>query len=342
MPAAPRVRFAALGVDHIHAFSMATTLVRAGGELAAYHGGALAESFGKAFPDARAARDAREILEDASIALVVCAAVPDERAREAAAAMRHGKDVLVDKPGAVTLAELAGLRAVQRETGRQWTVYFSERLENAATVRAIDLVRAGAIGRPLHVESLGPHRLGLVPRPDWFWDRARSGGILADLGSHAVDQLLVLTGAASAEPLAAVVANHGQPERPGFEDLGEMLLRAGEATGYARVDWWTPKGLPTWGDLRLFVVGSQGTLEVRKNCDPAGREGASHLFVADGEGVRHVDCGRDPLRFGRTFLSDVVERTQRALPSAHCFAASEAALRAQAAARRLAGAPSSA
>jgi predicted dehydrogenase len=333
--AAAPVRFAVLGVDHIHAFSMAQSLARAGGELAAFHGGALAEPFARAFPAARAARGAREILEDAGIALVLIAAVPDARARLAVDAMRAGKDVLVDKPGAVTLDQLVELSRVQRETARHWAVYFSERIENPATVKAVALARAGAIGRPLHVESLGPHRLGLVPRPDWFWDRARSGGILADLASHAVDQFLCVTGATKADVVAAVVANHGQPERTAFEDFGELLLRTDAATGYARVDWYTPQGLPTWGDLRLFVVGSEGTLEVRKNLDVAGREGASHLFVVDTAGARHLDCVAEPLPFAAAFLRDVAERTQTALPSEHCVQASEIALRAQALALRL-------
>lgn len=332
----PALRFAVLGVHHLHVLGMANTLRAAGAELAAFHsaGSPLEDLFARAFPEARRATQPHEILEDESIALVACACIPDERADVATRAMRHAKDVLVDKPGAISLEQLETLRSVQRETQRIWAVYFSERLENAATLRASQLVWDGAIGRPIHVEGLGPHRLG-PSRPAWFYERARYGGILADLGAHQVDQFLHFTGSSGAEVAAAQVANWNHPEYPELEDFGELLLRADAATGYARVDWFTPDGLETWGDVRLSVIGTEGTLEVRKNCDLAGRAGGDHLFLIDREGVRHVDCADQPRTFGSDFLRDVAQRTQTALSQDHCFAATEIALRAQAQASRL-------
>lgn len=333
----PPVRIAALGVEHIHAFAQVGTLVAAGAELSAFWSreSDLATGFAKAFPGARRVDDPRAILEDDGIPLVTLTPVPDERAALAAQAMRHGKDCLVDKPGTVTRKELATLRAVQAETGRRWVVFFSERFTSRATVRACVLVAEGAIGTPIHVVGLGPHRLGLTPRPDWFYRRERSGGILADLGAHQADQFLALTGARDAEVTAAQVANFAHPEHPGLEDFGEMLLRAAGATGYARVDWFTPDGLETWGDVRLHIVGTQGTLEVRKNCDPAGRPGGDHLILVDRQGVRHLDCADTPLPFGPALLRDVAERSETAVAQDHVFAASELALRAQHAALRL-------
>ncbi len=337
----PPLRFAAIGLDHIHVVGQTALLQRAGGELAAWYGegGDLGPLFEKGFPNARRAADPREILEDESIPLLVSAAIPDRRAALACEAMRHGKDVFVDKPGAVSLDELAELRRVQQETKRLWSVFFSERLESRATLRALELVRSGAIGRPLQTVGLGPHQLGLVPRPDWFWEPARSGGILADLASHQIDQFLVATGSESGEVVAAQVANFGRPEHPRFEDFGELLLRGDGATGYARVDWFTPAGLGTWGDGRLTILGSEGTIEVRKNCDLAGREGGDHLFLVDGESTRHLDCRESPLPFGPALLADVRERSETALPTAHCFRVTELALRAQAEATRIGGAP---
>lgn len=327
------IRFAVLGVDHVHAFSMAASLVREGASLVAFHGGSLADAFGKAHPTAHLAASSDAILDDPRIDLVLCAAVPDERAGLAMRAMRAGKHVLSDKPGAVSLAQLETLRGVQRDTGRRWGVYFSERIENAATERALALAREGAIGRVLHVEIQGPHRLGLVPRPDWFFDAGRSGGVLGDLASHAADQLLAFTGETQFEVVAArIAAQH--PQHAGFETLGCVLFQGEGATGYARVDWWTPAGLPTWGDVRLFVIGSAGTLEVRKNLDLAGRAGDGHLFRVDARGVEHEQI-TGPSGFAAAYLRDLAENVETALPTDHCFRASDLALRAQAAASRV-------
>jgi predicted dehydrogenase len=330
----PPVRFAVIGIDHVHAFSMTSSLLREGAVATAHHGGSLAEAFARAHPSIAAAESVDAILSDGATQLVVIAAVPCERAALAERAMRAGKDVLVDKPGATTLEQLASLRAVCAETGRRWGVYFSERLESAATVRALELAGAGAIGRVLHVEMQGPHRLGLVPRPDWFFDPARSGGVLADLASHAADQMLCATGEVEVEIAAAQVACFASAERPGFEDFGAVLFRGTHASGYARVDWYTPAGLASWGDVRLFLVGSEGTIEVRKNVDPAGRDGDGHLFLVDRDGARYERVtGTTP--FAANLLRDLRGGGDEALSNQHCLRATELALRAQAAATRI-------
>lgn len=334
----PPVRVAALGLDHGHIFGMAQAVVSAGAELVAYHPaeGGFAAAFGKAHPDARAAAAPREILEDESIDLVLCAAVNADRAPIGLEVMRHGKDFLTDKPGVTDLAQLADVRRVQRETGRIYSVCFSERFENRATVRASELVAAGAIGRVIQTIGLGPHRINAPSRKAWFFERARYGGILCDIASHQMDQFLHFTGASSGRVVASRVANHAHPEQPEFEDFGEVLLEADGCSGYVRVDWFTPDGLASWGDGRLTVLGTDGFIEIRKNVDLAGREGPSHLFLVDGKETRYVDCSDVALPYGSLVLNDVVNRTETAMSQAHCFAACELALQAQAFAERVA------
>ena len=194
--------------------------------------------------------------------VVVTAAIPGDRAEIGERSMRAGKRVLADKPGVTSVEQLDALRAAHAETGQTYTVLFSERLTTTAMVRAQDLVAAGRIGTVIHTVGLGPHTLNLKQRPEWFFDPARYGGILVDIGSHQVDQFLSFTGASHADVLASTIRSH--PEHPGVEVLGEMLLAADGATGYARVDYFTPKGLaPAWGDVRFTVVGTDGYLEVR-------------------------------------------------------------------------------
>jgi predicted dehydrogenase len=329
------IRFAAVGLNHGHIYGQARLLLRAGAELAAFHAAEddLAAAFAREFPQARRAESADAILHDESIQLLVTAAIPDERAPLAIAAMRHGKDVMSDKPGCVSLEQLAALREAQAETGRIYSVCYSERFENAATVRAGELVAEGAIGRVVQTIGLGPHRISLATRPAWFFQRARYGGILNDIASHQADQFLFFTGSRSAEVLAAQVANVNHPQHPEFEDFGDMLLRGDGGSGYIRVDWFTPDGLGTWGDGRLTILGTDGFIEVRKNVDIAGRPGGNHLFLVNGKGTFHEDCSGRDLPYGRQLLHDILHRTETAMPQAHCFLATELALRAQLLAR---------
>jgi predicted dehydrogenase len=330
-------RFAAIGLDHPHVFGQVAALMAAGAELAAFHASLpeQARGFARAFAQAKQVEDEREILEDESIGIMTSAAIPSDRAALAIRAMEHGKDVLMDKPGATTLEQVAELRRVQGETGRIFSVFFSERHESRATVKAADLVRGGAIGDVVQVLGLGPHRANLGLRPPWFFERERYGGILCDIASHQVDQFLWFAGAENAEIRSSLVANYAHPEHPGLEDYGEIHLRAGRVHGLARVDWYTPNGLATWGDGRLFVLGTEGCVEVRKYCDLGGRTGEDHLFLVDGKETRRIDCAQVPLPFAPRFLGDVHDRTETSMPQEHTFRVCEIALRAQAQAERL-------
>jgi predicted dehydrogenase len=331
------VRFAVVGLNHNHVYAQANLLLRAGAELVSFFAeeADLAAEFGGRYPGARRAAGRREILEADDVQLVVSAAIPCDRAPLGVEVMRHGKDYMSDKPAFTTLAQLAEARRVQAETRRIFSVCFSERFENPATVRAGELIRAGAIGRVVQTVGLGPHRINAGVRPPWFFKRAQYGGILADIASHQADQFLFFTGSTTAEVVSSQVANWKFPQWPELDDFGEMLLRGDGGTGYARVDWYTPDGLGTWGDGRLTVLGTEGYIELRKYVDIAGRPGGNHLFLVDQRGMHHVDGNGGDLPYGRQLVADIVDRTETAMPQAHCFLACQLALEAQARAVRL-------
>ena len=144
---------------------------------------------------------------------------------------------------------------------------------------------------------------------------------------------MYFTGSTSAEVVAAQVRNVAQPEHSAFQDFGDAIVRGDGGSGYARVDWFSPRGLPAWGDTRLTILGTDGYIEIRKNVDLAGRDGANHLFLADASGVHYIDCADVPLPYGRQLVDDVLNRTETAMLQTHCFLAMQLALEAQAKAR---------
>lgn len=326
------IKFAAVGLAHPHIFDMTRRLREAGAQLVTCWDDDPENlaAFVRAFPDVEPGRNVTAILEDGTIDLIVSAAVHDARSGLGMRAMRHEKDFLCTKPGFTTLEQWEAVRRVWIETGRRYIVYFGERFGNPATVLAGELVQQGAIGRVVHMTGFGPHRLfGRIARPPWLFQRERYGGILNDLASHQIDQFLFFTGSATAEIAAASVANHHHPQFPEFEDFGEVLLRGEHATGYVRVDWLSPAGLSTWGDVRLFLQGTDGYIEVRKTCDLQGRAGGDHLFWVDGHSERYLHAAGTPLPFMRLFLDDLRDRTERAVAQAHVFEVSRLALQAQ-------------
>jgi predicted dehydrogenase len=331
------IRFAAIGLNHNHIYGQARMLLDAGAELVSYFAEEpdLAAEFGQKYPQARLAHAAQEILEDESIHLIASAAIAGDRADIAIQTMQHGKDALVDKPGATTLEQLAELERVQQETGRIWSVYFSEHFSTRSTVHAGELVQAGAIGKVVQTTGFGPHRAAVGTRPAWFFERARYGGILTDIASHQIEQFLFFTGSSTASVVSSQVGNFANPQHPELEDYGDVTLRGDGGLGIIRVDWYTPDGLPTWGDGRLFILGTEGYIELRKYCDLAGKPGAEHLFLVDRSGVRYVDCANKPLPFGPQLLDDVRNRTETAVPQARSFLATRLAIQAQLQAQRI-------
>lgn len=333
----PRIRFSVIGLNHGHINGQTNAMLRAGGELVSFFAKEpdLIADFTKRFPQAKLARSEKEILEDKSIQLVVSASIPAERAPLGIEVMRHGKDFMVDKPGITTLEQLAQVRRVQEQTHRIYSIMYSERFENKATTKAAELVKAGAIGKVIQTVGLGPHRMNPKTRPAWFFERAKYGGIIGDIASHQFDQFLHFTGSTKAEVVASQVGNINHPQWPGLEDFGDAMLRGNGGVGYIRVDWFTPDGLPTWGDTRLTVIGTAGYIEVRKNVDIAGKAGANHLFLVDQKGVQRIDCQNVPLPYGELLVNDILNRTETAMTQAHCFLAMELALKAQKLAQRI-------
>ena len=327
-----KIRFAAIGLNHDHIYMQVECITAAGGELVGFHApeDELAAQFSRRYPDAKRVASADELLEDASIHLILTAAIPGDRAGIAIQAMRHGKDVMTDKPGATSLEQLAALRQVQAETGRIFSVFYEERFDNKPTIRACELVRAGAIGEFVHSVGLGPHLIRKAARPRWFFERARYGGIITDLGAHQCDQFLYLANTLEAEVVQASVANRANPDVPELQDVGEAMLASARASGYFRLDWFTPAGMPVFGDCRLLIVGTEGTIEVRKYIDIGRGDPQPALFLTDRQSVRAIPFDDVDLPYGRQLVGDILERTETAMTQAHCFKATELALQAQA------------
>jgi predicted dehydrogenase len=334
---AHHIRFSVIGVSHDHIYGMTAAILRGGGELVSVLAAEpdKREAFLQKYPQAKVAASEDEILSDSSIQLVLSATVPVDRAPLGIRVMRQGKDFLSDKPGMTTLAQLADVRKAIAESKKIYAILYSERLEVKAAVHAGELVKAGAIGRVVQTINIAPHQMNAPTRPAWFWEREKYGGILCDIGSHQVDQFLFYTGSKKAEIVASQVGNVAHPEHPGFEDFGDVMLRGDGGMGYVRVDWFTPDGLGVWGDGRLFLLGTEGYIELRKYVDIAGRKGGNHLFLVDRKEARYIDCSNVLLPFGPQFVGDIVNRTHVAQDQEQCLLAAELVLRAQEKAQRI-------
>lgn len=330
--------FAAAHLDHGHIYGQCNGLIEAGAQLKWVYDAdpKKVEAFQAKYAGVRVARSMDEILADPEVKLVAAAAIPNLRGPLGCRVMEAGKDYFTDKTPFTTLDQLDEAKAVVARTGRKYAVYFSERLHVESAMYATELVRQGAIGRVLQVIGLGPHRLG-TGRPDWFFKKEQYGGILCDIGSHQFEQFLTFTGATDATVVHAAVANYANPGTPELEDFGEAnLVGDNGATNYVRVDWFTPKGLSTWGDGRMTILGTKGYIELRKYVDVGREKTGDHVYLVDEYGEHHLEvAGKVGFKFFGELILDCLNRTEQAMTQRHAFKAAELCLRAQAAARRL-------
>lgn len=329
--------FAACYLEHGHIYGQCNGLLEAGATLKWVYDTdpVKVEQFCAKYPQAKPARSFDEIISDPEVHMVAAAAVPCIRGPIGCRVMAAGKDYFTDKTPFTSIEQLDQAREVVKQTGRKYMVYYSERLHVECAMHAGDLVQGGAIGRVLQVVGLGPHRLSKPTRPAWFFERAKYGGILCDIGSHQFEQFLHYSGATDATVTNAAVANFANPDTPELEDFGEASLVGNNgASNYIRVDWFTPDGLRTWGDGRTIILGTKGYIELRKYVD-VGRDAAGdNLILVDGQGEQFINvAGKVGFRFFGEMILDCLNRTEKAMTQEHAFKAAELCLKAQAAAR---------
>jgi len=325
--------FSAIGLDHGHIYGQCGGLIDAGGELKSVYDPdpKKVEAFCKAFPQAKPMRSEDEILSDPAVQLVAGAAITCERCALGLRVMDAGKDYFTDKAPLTTIEQLTAAKKSVDRTGRKYMVYYSERIHVETAVFAGQLIDQGAIGRVVQVLGLGPHRLMPKNRPDWFFIKEKYGGILCDIGSHQIEQILYYTGASDADIVSSQIGNFNHPQYPGLDDFGDatLLMNTG-ATGYFRVDWLTPDGLQMWGDGRTFILGTEGFIEQRKYMNLGTNDGPGHLFLANGEGETHYNVdGKVGYPFFGELILDCLNRTENAMTQDHAFRAAELSVKAQ-------------
>jgi predicted dehydrogenase len=331
--------FAVAGLDHGHIYGMCNGLTEAGAELRWVYDSDASKvaRLCAQYPGAKPASSLAALLADDDVRLVASASVPVNRADLGIEVMTHGKHYFADKPPMTTLEQLAAVRSTVASTGMKYAIYYSERLHVESAVFAGQLIADGAIGRVVQVMGMGPHRLNAPSRPDWFWDHDSYGGILCDIGSHQIEQVLFFGGCDDGQIVSSRVANYAHPGHPGLEDFGDVTVQlANGVSGYCRVDWFTPDALATWGDGRTFVLGTEGYIELRKYIDVARDPGGDHVYLVNGAVEEHISVsGKVGYPYFGELILDCLEGTERAMTQEHAFRAAELSLIAQRDATRI-------
>jgi len=177
------------------------------------------------YPGVKTYRSVDELLADASIKLVVVATPNASHCQIAMQALEAAKNVVVDKPMALSSAEIRQLAELAGGIGLHLFPFHNRRFDSDfQTLRKV--MDDHLVGRHVHVESnFDRWRPGLSTRA-WKeeWDQ---GGLLFDIGTHLVDQTLVLFG------LPGAVSAEVRRERDGDGSNDSFTIRLHYLTGFS-------------------------------------------------------------------------------------------------------------
>lgn len=134
-----------------------------------------------------------------------------------------------------------------------------------------------------------------------------------------LSNIFIIPAPTDAQITYARVANYHNPDHPELNDFGDCaLLGNNGTTNYFRVDWFSPPGLSSWGDGRTIILGTEGYLELRKNCNITQSATPDHIYLVDGEGEIYIPVhGKVGYPFFGQLILDCMHRTETAMTQAH-------------------------
>jgi predicted dehydrogenase len=216
------------------------------------------DSAAQTYPDAQIIRNLDELLALNSVRLIVVATPNQSHFPIAKRCLEAGRDVVVDKPFTVSVAEAAELLQLACRLGRVLSVYHDRRFD-ADFQPLRKLVGAGELGRIVRFEDTYD-RYRPLPKPGaWREQPGPGSGIFFDLSPHLFDQAFMLLG----KPFA--LAADIRTERRGFvtDDAFDVLLRYPEGTrALLRATMMCANPRP-----RMMVLGEKGTY-LKRTFDP--------------------------------------------------------------------------
>lgn len=196
-----------------------------------------------------------EVLADPKVDIVLCATPNDQHHDIVVKALRAGKNVVCEKPVAMSSAELADMIATAEETGKVFVVHQNRRWdEDFLTVKKI--FEEKMLGETFCIESRVHGSRGIPG--DWRQEKEHGGGMVLDWGVHLLDQILLMVPGklkkvyASMSHVTNELVDDGFTTELTFENGIRALIEVGTSNFI---------NLPRW-----YVLGRDGTAIVEWGC----------------------------------------------------------------------------
>ncbi len=300
-----KLTFSIIGCQHMHISIFIEEMIELG-----YTCAGIYESENKELLHAIAEKyqlkivDEVELLLGQEVSIVGCAAINNEKIDIIELCEKHGKHVMVDKPLVTNKADFIRVENVMNRGNIQVGMLLTERFRPALhTVK--EKIDQGDIGEIVSIEIRKPHRLKADERPSWHFSKKQCGGIVVDLFIHDFDLLHWLTDQ-NVMNIVGYASKNILSEYPEFYDVASLqVLTDKGVVGTLYADWHTPNRSWTWGDCRIFIVGTKGTFELRLSGDPLIHEDELVIRITHDEKVSQVKLNEVPTSISEDFLNRI-------------------------------------
>jgi UDP-N-acetylglucosamine 3-dehydrogenase len=252
------VKIGMISFAHMHAGSYANCLKQIDGvEIAGIYnededqGKALAQRFGSKFYS-----DYNKLLEQELDGVIVCSTNADHKNHVISAADAGCKHILCEKPIATTLDDAKAMIYRCKENKAELGIAFPCRYI-PAVINAKVAIDDASIGKILAAKTTNH---GSMPG-GWFIVKEKSGGgAVMDHTPHVVDLLRWFM---KSDPIEVYAEIDNKFHNMDIDDTGILTIQFDNGV-FATLDtsWSRTKSYPTWGDVTMEIVGTEGVISV--------------------------------------------------------------------------------
>ncbi len=194
---------------------------------------------------------AKELLDDADIDIVLVSTPNNFHKEYVISALEAGKNVICEKPVALSVADFDEMCAVANECGKVFSVHQNRRWDKDFRI-VKKIYDDRVIGKPFYIESRVQGANGIPG--DWRFTKVAGGGMVLDWGVHLLDQILWMVNS----PVTEVYANLYSIKAPEVDDNFKAILKfENGTTAHVQVDTYCFIPLPRWhisGDAGTAVI----------------------------------------------------------------------------------------
>ena len=226
-----------------------------------------------------------ELLSNPDIDAVSVCTANNAHAEITLKALRAGKDVLCEKPMAITIEDCEFMVKTAEKKGKKLMIGQNQRLAKAH-IKAKELIEQGAIGTIITFKTTfghgGPETWSIDSgKNSWFFDKKRAAmGAMADLGVHKTDLIQFLTGQKVVETTAKVVTLDKKDMNGnliGVDDNAICIYHMGNGIIGTMTASWTYYGAE---DNSTILYGTKGIMRIYDN-----PQYAIEIMTVDGEKI---------------------------------------------------------